>query len=417
MYKIKAFLLFIIAIPFTQQLIAQNNTNSPYTRFGYGEISDNNSIEQRAMGGVAIGARAKDRINTVNPASYSSVDSLTFMFDIGFSGLLSSFYDREAGRKTTFNGNLEYLALQFRLFKGVGFSAGLLPYSFSGYDFHSTDSLYQPSPIGDPTKVKYTSTYYGSGGFSQFYAGLSVDLLNHVSLGANMYYMFGNYSNVRSLDFTNTSNTSSIQVNSIKANNLRFRYGLQVYNTFSKKHDVTLGVIYETKTNLNADASKLNSGQYTDTISFNKAFELPQTFGGGLYYTYDNKLSFGLDYSLQQWGDVMFFGESNTLNDRWKISLGGEYQPDFRARKYAQRMIYRAGLNITNPYYQFENETPGKNFGITFGLGFPLRRSRTMINMALEYGKIASYSALTEDYFKISINLGLTETWFRKLRL
>ncbi len=413
MYKNKALFLAILIILFTQNIAAQNNTNSPYTRFGYGEISDNNSGEQRGMGGVGYGARSGDRINTTNPASYSSVDSLTFMFDLAASGLLSNFSDN-LGQRTSFNANLEYLTLQFRLFKGVGLSAGLLPYSFAGYNFHTEESTKMP---GDTVPIKYKSTFYGTGGISQVYLGLGIDLFNHVSLGANMYYMFGNYDNVKSLSFESSNYASSSETNSIKANNFRFRYGIQVYNTFREKHDVTLGVVYETKTKLKGEATQVMSTSTQDTTVISNGFEYPQMFAAGLYYTYDNKLSFGVDYSLQQWSDILFYGKKDQLRNRWKIAIGAEYQPDAKSRKYGEKMIYRVGVNMTNPYYKIGDMDPAKNFGITFGLGFPLWRSRTMVNMAMEYGKIGSYSTLNENYLKLTVNLSLAETWFVKRKL
>lgn len=32
--------------------VAQNNTNSPYTRYGYGDLSDQNFGNSKAMGGL-----------------------------------------------------------------------------------------------------------------------------------------------------------------------------------------------------------------------------------------------------------------------------------------------------------------------------------------------------------------------------
>ena len=62
---------------FTQlPLWAQNNTNSPYTRFGYGELADRSFGAGRAMGGVGYGLRSSKQINPLNPASYSCMDSL-----------------------------------------------------------------------------------------------------------------------------------------------------------------------------------------------------------------------------------------------------------------------------------------------------------------------------------------------------
>ena len=71
------------------------------------------------MGGVALGARSNYNINTVNPASYSSVDSMTFMFDLGTSALMSRF-STNSGSTSTFNGNLEYITMQFPLAKKSG---------------------------------------------------------------------------------------------------------------------------------------------------------------------------------------------------------------------------------------------------------------------------------------------------------
>jgi len=120
MYKNKLLLLVLASIIFAQFTNGQNNTNSPYTRFGYGDISDTNNGEQRALGGVSIGSRSNTSINTVNPASYSAVDSMTFMFDIGSSALMSRFTD-QSGKRSTFNANLEYITMQFPLSKYVGF--------------------------------------------------------------------------------------------------------------------------------------------------------------------------------------------------------------------------------------------------------------------------------------------------------
>ena len=61
--------------------VAQNNTNSPYTRYGYGQLAEIGSANSRAMGGTAYALRDPLHVNSANPASYSAVDSLTFIFD------------------------------------------------------------------------------------------------------------------------------------------------------------------------------------------------------------------------------------------------------------------------------------------------------------------------------------------------
>jgi hypothetical protein len=427
MYKNKLLLLVLASIIFAQFTNGQNNTNSPYTRFGYGDISDQNNGEQRAMGGVAIGSRSNTSINTVNPASYSSVDSMTFMFDIGSSALISRFSDLTQG-KNTFNANLEYITMQFPLAKWLGFSAGLLPYSFSGYDFYSNDTTYQKTNNKLRDTVAYTNSFVGSGGFSQVYMGLSANLFKHLSLGVNAYYMYGTIYNYRDLTFATSSGfTSSTEANIIRANNFRYRFGLQYYNTFAQKHDVTIGFIYEPKIKLNGGFSQIRTGVLNDTIDANHpnytayGFELPSSYGIGLNYTYDKKLTIGIDYSLQEWKDAQFYGKLDSLSNRSKLAVGVEYQPNPRGRHFSDRVRYRAGFNVSDSYYSVNGITPPKNYSITGGLGLPLYNKTTnsisMLNLSLEYGKIGSTDNLREDYLKLTLNIVFNEHWFFKRKL
>lgn len=415
MLKNKLILFAILLFVAIQISVSQNNTNSPYTRFGFGDISDNNSGEQRGMGGVGIGLRNKTGINTINPASYSCVDSMTFMFDIGVSALYSRFTET-AGSTNKLNANLEYITMQFPLSKNFGFSAGLLPYSFSGYNFSENANL-----TTSPDTVVTTKSYFGNGGISQVYGGISYKFLDHISLGVNAYYMFGSSVNSRLLSFTNLDNTyNSYQSDSIAVSNLRFRYGLQFFNTFNKKHEVNLGLIYEFKNKLNARFSEFTQDVGTDLTAYKEVyskFETPAIYGVGLNYTYNNKISVALDYSLQKWSDVQYFGVVDSLNDRSKIALGVEFLPNPRGRKFTDKLLYRAGLNISEPYYKFEGSSQPKNFGISFGIGMPLKSSKTVVNTSFEYGKIGTSGLLREDYFKFTLNATFNENWFFKRKL
>lgn len=419
MYKNSLFFIFIFSfIAISQLASGQNNTNSPYTRFAYGELNDNNSGEQRALGGLAIGLRNKGSINTVNPASYSSVDSLTFMFDIGVSALGSRFSDPSA-KKSSLTSNLEYITMQFPLWKNFGFSAGLLPYSFSGYNFYSTGTL---NTEIYPDSVKYNELYVGSGAISQVYAGLSYNLFNHLSIGVNGYYMFGQMSNVKDLSFTNNTTDfhGTTQSKDMTMSNFRFRLGLQAYNTFNKKHTVTLGAIYEPKASMNGTFKEVTSGvlvEYTPDSLFDNVFETPEIFGFGLNYSYKSSINVGVDYSLQKWGDALFFGKTDSLRNRSKISLGLEYVPNPLGRKYSDRIHYRAGLSLTDPYYKINGTTPAKTFGISFGIGIPLRTSPALVNATFEYGKVGSSTMLREDYMRFTLNVPFIESWFFKRKL
>ena len=107
--------------------MAQTSTNSPYTRYGLGELSDQHFGNSKAMGGIAYGLRNGLQVNAANPASYTAIDSLTFIFDIGLSLQNANF--KENGVSTNAkNSSFDYIAMQYRLCKRMGMAIGFLPY-------------------------------------------------------------------------------------------------------------------------------------------------------------------------------------------------------------------------------------------------------------------------------------------------
>ena len=60
---------------------AQSGTNSPYSQFGLGTLSPQSTSFNRGMNGLAYGFHEHNQINFQNPASYSALDSLSFIFD------------------------------------------------------------------------------------------------------------------------------------------------------------------------------------------------------------------------------------------------------------------------------------------------------------------------------------------------
>jgi hypothetical protein len=412
----KHLLFAVVSILTSGMMVAQNNTNSPYTRFGYGQLIDTYTAEQRAMGGLAIANRNPSSINAVNPASYTSVDSLTFMFDMGFTGLLSRFSD-VSGTNQKFTSNLEYISLQFPLKNWMAVSAGLLPFSFSGYSFYRADSVAVYHPTIKDQYASYTQSYSGSGGISQVYAGMSFTLFDRLALGVNAYYMFGEVTNRRSTIFQASGFESSAQDNFIKVDSYRFRYGLQYFEKIGERHDMKLGLIFETKSQLGSESVQLNTGIPSDTIRFSNEFDMPTVYGAGLQYTFDNKITLGVDYVQQLWSDARFYSQTDSLSSRSRISVGAEYLPDFRGRSYFERVRYRAGFTLSEPYYKITGNTQPANYGITFGVGLPLRTSNSVINAAIEYGKAGERSLFREDYFKLTVSTTFSENWFFKRRL
>ena len=141
---------------------AQNNTNSPYTRYGYGQLADQGSANSKGMGGVAYALRDKFQVNFANPASYSAVYSLTFIFDGGMS-LQNTNFSNGVQKLNAKNSSFDYITMQFRAAKWAGISLGLLPYANVGYSL--SESREDPESQTSSSSVTYT----GDGGLHQLY--------------------------------------------------------------------------------------------------------------------------------------------------------------------------------------------------------------------------------------------------------
>ena len=78
-----SFLLVLTGIA----VLGQTGINSPYSRFGLGELRSNNiNSTVMGMGGISIGFANSTMLNPSNPASYVVQDSSAFMFEVGIYG-------------------------------------------------------------------------------------------------------------------------------------------------------------------------------------------------------------------------------------------------------------------------------------------------------------------------------------------
>ncbi|OAV74777.1 Outer membrane protein transport protein (OMPP1/FadL/TodX) [Bacteroidales bacterium Barb7] len=430
---VAACLLFPAFLPdmFQSSLRAQNNTNSPYTRFGFGELSDRSFAGGRAMGGIGIGLRSPKQVNPLNPASYTAMDSLTFIFDFGAHAQLSWFDDGNNKQRNT-NGNVEYMAMQFPISRRMAVSIGLLPYSHVGYRFG-----------GEKTEdgLAYAENFIGSGGVSEVYGGLSADLWRkRLAVGVNAGYLFGNMDHQRNVSFGTGNAKNLVNTQHIEVRDLKLDFGAQYTHPLSKTDRLTFGAVYSPAKELNTSSydqlqvGANTTGGYTEADTLmGQRFDLPASYGFGLSFVRDNKLTVGADFLYEEWSKAQFFGRSDSFQDRMRLAAGAEYTPDYVSRGYFKRVRYRAGLHYGNSYTNI-NMTDNNGvrsrygyaeYGASVGFGFPLRTgystddNRSFINIAFEYVKVKPEmrAMIDEQYLRFTLNFTFNEMWFYKLKM
>lgn len=386
---------------------AQNMTSSPYSRYAYGDLNENVPTGYRAMGGIGFGMRNNRAINPTQPASYTACDTLTFMMDIAASANWSHYTDANGVRNKA-NGNLEYVSLQFPLFKRwIAMSVGLLPYSSVGYDI---------ALKGMVDSYDYTVSYTGTGNISQVYGGLSFNIMNWFALGANVYYMWGDLNHMRALVFDDASLNATVQDELLSVSNVRLRYGAQFFHTFGD-HTVNLGAIFESKMKLNSELYIIET-QTEDSIPIYKdGWELPMVYGVGFSYNWKKRLTIGFDFERQCMASALYNGAEgrySDLQDKNRYAFGAEYRHNPTGRNYAERMIWRLGVSVQDEYLEFIG---AKRISASIGIGFPLFTSGTVVNTTIEYSHRGEKKALEDHSLRFTIGVSIAETWFMKRKL
>ena len=419
------------------QVSAQSGTNSPYSQYGLGALASQATSFNRGMSGLAYGFHERNQVNYANPASYASVDSLSFIFDAGVSLQLTNF--EENGNKVNAkNADIEYVVASFRAFKHVGVSFGLLPYTNVGYNFSNTQNV-NAFPSTSSVNATYSNAYNGSGGLHLVYLGAGWEPFKGFSFGVNIGYLWGtlnrNSTNTYSDSYVNTlSKNYSAQVKSYKVD-----FGAQYTYAVDKKNELTLGLTYSLGHNLGTEAecnliSTNSQTSVSDTTRYvvSNSLELPHTFGVGLMWNHNNRLKFGVDYQLQKWaklkypqlttvnGTTSYTLVDGQFNDRHKFTLGGDYCKGERYRGFFSRMHYRAGFSYASPYLKINGVDGPRELSASLGVGIPILNAynnRSMLNISAEWVNQSVTGMIKENMFRINVGFTFNERWFAKFKV
>ncbi len=424
-YKSAFLLAGLFLVPALLFAQFNNNTSSPYSRFGLGELQPNSFGRTTAMGGASLASRNNQQINLANPASYTAVDSLGFMFEFGVSSQLSRF-SNDLTSMDALDINFRYFAMNFQITNWLATSLGLTPYSDVGYDVEV--------PTEVPNAGNILQKYYGEGSLSKAFFGLAIEPVKNISVGANLNYMFGllnRNSETFFLDSPGLYNSQKFE--SLRLRDFSFSLGAQATIPLSQNQRLTFAAVFENPqyTGFYSDirskfiqvqqgTSSVSDSQI-DTLSLENqiSVQFPMSYGAGISYVKDNSLEINADYYRQGWGDINLPGSGNeVLTNLDKFAMGAEWIPNrFSIRSYMNRIAYRAGAKFERSYLMLDGQQI-KDFGITFGVGLPVYRSNSTINISAELGRKGTkeHNLVLENYARLNLSVNLYDLWFIQRR-
>jgi len=430
-------LKFTLAVCFALTSIvanAQVTIQSPYSKFGIGNIKGALLPQQRAMGGLSTAVfrpNGFNNINMQNPASYAGISSATL--DMGLS---TSFTELKNSSQTEsdFNASLNHVALAFNITRKSGLSFGLMPYSQLGYDFKNTTTI--GTTTSNTKTVDYK--YVGEGGLSKAYLGYGIQFGDHFRVGANLEYLFGNLTQTRSTEYVDDPGSINSRFqNKNSVGGVAFSYGAQYDIRLDNKTSLIFGYSGSSASKINSKKSQVIT-QYTknatgdentalDTLSFienqTTNLKLPLIHNFGITLQKNDKWLIGGEYRMGKWSDLTIDNVNQGLKDSYGFSFGGQFTPDVTSiNNYFKRVDYRFGILYDKTNIQVNNQDV-KQMAVTFGMGLPLtsfsRGSFYRMNLTAELGKRGNTTngLLQEKY--VNIHLGFTlndSSWFRRFK-
>ncbi len=421
--KLKIRYIFVILVVFGfSNLSAQIRTNSPYSLFGIGQVNNSNvNVGSFAMGGLAYSLRDPLLVNVVNPASYTSFEMSSFVFDGGFNMSLLSLKTNEVTENNNL-ASLSYLTFGLPVTSWWKSSFGLLPFSDVGYNISEDHHL---ENIGN---IQYLNK--GDGGINQVYWGNAFKIGKNLSIGVNAKYLFGTIDKTRAISFPDSINILNTNIqNSLVTSDFYFTFGLQYEKQFKKDFIFGAGLIYSTSTKINARKETLvrsyygslsNVEQWRDTISFipddKGNYVIPVNIGGGISFQKRDKWLIGADITWQKWEDYSSFGVDDSLQNSLDVSLGGQFIPDkYSIFSYWEKVNYRFGLRYSESYLQlYEHQI--NELGISIGMGLPLWKTKSTFNFGIEFGTKGTTldKLIQENYIRFTFGIAFYQNWFVK---
>jgi len=412
--------LFLLSI----QSFAQKNNTSPYSFFGIGEESSLKTVEEINMGQIGAAFNSPYQITFTNPAALAHLQFTTYTIAVENKALK---IDDGTNTGNASTATLSYFAIGVPIGNKAGFSFGLQPNTSVGYSLteefrNSNDEL---------TEI---NNFKGDGGTNRVFLGLGYKLPKNITVGIEAAYVFGSIENTL-LNRRAGVNLATMHRTDSEVKGFTAKAGIQYNTKITEKLTLKGGGVVNFKNNLSNDGQELlftliNTSEEVifprDTLvnnSFKSTVKKPLNTVLSIGVGEENKWYAGLEYSFQ---NALEFTDG-VLNNNTKvsyetsnrISIGGFYTPKINSiSSYFDRVTYRAGFNYKQTGLVVDNSSIN-DFGISFGVGLPIGRQLSNLNLGFELGKRGEInnSLIKENYFNFRLGLTLNDKWFNKRKI
>lgn len=437
-------LVMLVFLSFSQDVL-----KNPFSRYGLGFLEPIQNSVHFGLGGSKYAFVDSAYSNTANVAANSFLKKGQVFFNIDVSGRLS-LIESVNGSYLSSIALLRGLDLTIPFSNRFAVSLGYRPAFSKGYRMETNTVV-----SGDSIR----QIYLGRGVIYQPHIALSFAPLktekSFFAIGFETNFNFGDVANDRAVEYFSFNQTNAVNIINERVSGLGFITSLAFHHQINDGITFRFGANYQlasTWNTLSSDRLINYAGNYgvnhqftadgpTFEVENSGTFSMPSVLGMGIGLDIhpkgfnsnrkkESRIRLNLDYEQIGWSGFQrtvggIVDLSYNYNNTQAFRFGLEYSPIIQGAdaapgtKYLGKMIYRTGLNLNKIALPDNNLN---DFGITFGLGFPVPfdKSQSSINFGLRAGQIGEVGTtpIRERYLALQVGLVITpanwERWFKK---
>lgn len=402
-------------------LKSQDLGNSPYSRFGIGDIQNPAFAHQAGMSNVGVSFASPVLTNNINPALLSKTYLTIFE-----AGVLGQFKELKNTTDTQqdFGASINYLSLTFPISRFWKANIGLKAFSSVSWDNRIVTEV--------PNTTVFTEqNYQGSGGTNTVYFASGFQVLPNLSLGFKLNYLFGTIreESVTNLNTGTASLTESVFQQQNSFSDLLIETGAAYSWEVKENTLLNIGLTYSLPSSVRRKSTNIQQNRVSTTGAIliadttennqdNVNFPAKYTIGASLQRP--GRWVIALDFSTQDWSDFQnneVLNSSNEFGMGYSLSIGGEYTPLAKSilSSYWSFMTYRAGLNYTQTSISIDGEQIN-DLSASFGLTLPFKQGTTLMHFAFIFGRRGKSTQvlLQENYVRCNLGVTINDRWFIK---
>ena len=360
------------------------------------------SVGALGRGGFSMAFVDSVSLNQMNYALWTHIARTTFTINVGYQGLQSESPDNKIG---SIDGNFLGGFLAVPIWKkkmAIGF--GLQPKSINNQGF-----VIRNAGVG----ANAIQTIQTKGTLSEVELIAAYSPIPDFSLGFFAYYVLGKITDNTTIDYLDIAYSDIAVRNEYHFYGQGPSFGVSGFLRLTPR--LTIGARAKFPTDIKV-YTKQQSRSSESTVEKYQIVTFPLNLTVGLAWQPFERFVIGGDVDYIDWKTGYLFNglPLSYMNNNFRIGAGVELKPSKRRlTSYLNRMNYRAGVFYGQMNF-LANDEPVNEYGFSLGLGLPISRGVSRLDVAFQAGKRGDIviNGLSEMFFRLNFSLSASELWF-----